>query len=216
VSIADMAKQLACLEDNEVNVIGVVIDSAKNLLRRAARAQSARGVRHGERFRNLPDIRGEAAMAQLVRRAHGEPRADRFAKDHALRRGVGVAPIVHAVHPRSGPPHHLEGCGIDGRIPLVQDGKWNTEVQSYLFYRKNAAVIERVNLEQKRHAPRFYDHDNRVIDALVPMRTLIERTEPGEATLSEFFVKQSACKAEWKRMRGAWRRSHPSSRGCST
>jgi hypothetical protein len=97
----------------------------------------------------------------------------------------------------------LKAAGFDGKIPLVQDGKWNTQVQILLFYGKNAAVIERVIIGQKWQAPQFHDHYNLVIDALVPMRTPIERAERGETTLSEFFVEQLACKAEWKRLRGA-------------
>jgi hypothetical protein len=115
-----------------------------------------------------------------------------------------VAPAVHAIHSRA-PARRivLKAAGIDGDIPLVQEGKRNTEVQSFLFYRKNTAVIKRVILEQKWQAPQLHDHYNLVCDALVPMRTLIERTQRGETTLSEFFVEQLTCNAEWKRMRGA-------------
>jgi hypothetical protein len=52
------------------------------------------------------------------------------------------------------------------------------------FLRKDAAVIERVILKQKWQAPRFHDRYNLVIDALIPMRTLIERTGRGETTPS--------------------------------
>jgi hypothetical protein len=76
-------------------------------------------------------------------------------------------------------------------------------VQSFLFYRRKAAVIERIILQQKWQAPQFHDHYHLVIDALVPMRTLIERTERGETTLSEFFVEQLTCIAAGKRKRGA-------------
>jgi hypothetical protein len=42
-----------------------------------------------------------------------------------------------------------------------------------------------------------------VIDALLPLRTLIERTERGDTTLADFFVMQLACKAEWERLGNA-------------
>jgi hypothetical protein len=65
-------------------------------------------------------------------------------------------------------------------------GKWNTDVQSFAFYHKNAAVIERVKLEQKWPAPELHDHYDLVIDAPVPMHGLIEHAERGDTKLSEF------------------------------
>jgi hypothetical protein len=50
------------------------------------------------------------------------------------------------------------------------------DTPSFLFYRKNAAVIERVFLEQKWQAPQFHDHYKLVIEVLVPIRTLIDRS----------------------------------------
>jgi hypothetical protein len=84
----------------------------------------------------------------------------------------------------------LKAAGIQGKFPLVQDGKWNTEVQSFLFYRANAAVIEQVIREQKWQPPPFRPEYHAVIDALVPMRTLTERAERGDTTLADFFVMQ--------------------------
>jgi hypothetical protein len=94
----------------------------------------------------------------------------------------------------------LKAAGIQGKFLLVQDGKWNTEVQSFLFYRANAAVMERVIGEQKWKPPVFRAEFNAVIGALLPMRTLVERAERGDTTLADFFVLQLACKAGWRRM----------------
>ena len=181
--VADMAKLIEFLEANDVNVVGVVIDNAKNL-RGAFEMESNFGtvqVITGKPLLHSPCcihtgvlVIGDAKQIPLF--------------DQAL---TWLRPFMQFIR---APARRLilKGAGIQGKFPLVQDGKWNTEVQSFLFYRTNAAVIERVIREQKWKPPAFRDEFNVVIDALLPMRTLIERTERGDTTLADFFVMQLA------------------------
>ena len=55
-------------------------------------------------------------------------------------------------------------------------------------------------IEQNWKAPQFRGEFNAVIGALLPLRTLVERTERGDTRLADFFVMQQSCKAEWKRL----------------
>jgi hypothetical protein len=62
--VADMAKLIEFLDDNDVNVAVVVIDNAKNLGR----------LRDGKRLWHRAGDYGEAAAPQPVLHPHGSPR----------------------------------------------------------------------------------------------------------------------------------------------
>jgi hypothetical protein len=115
-NVADMAKLLACLEDNEV------IDMANSL---CEAFDVARDYSYGVHTANLVLI--------------------------DLWRVVLFAEASEWLRLIRAPAHRivLKAAGMDGKIPLVQDGKWNTEVQSLLFYRQSERCSSVTSLNRR-------------------------------------------------------------------
>ena len=120
--VADMARLIEFLENNDVNVVGDVIDGGKNL-RGAVEMSSDFGTVQpllhnpcGILHPGILTITDAKKIALF---------------DQALTWLRDFMQFIRAPARRL----ILKAAGIQGKFPLVQDGKWNTEVLSFLFYR---------------------------------------------------------------------------------
>jgi hypothetical protein len=103
------------------------------------------------------------------------------------------------LHLRSKPVRAvLRSGGLTQKIPVIQDGKWNTWVKSATFFRDNREMIAELLKENGMHPPDGWCAEvDEIVSALSPFKPLTERIERGSTTLSDFHSMQLDCKSAW-------------------